>query len=121
MSTNPGVTIAPSASSVRLAAPLTSPTSTMSPSSIATSARRAGAPVPSTRVPFLMMASNIPALLFGGNCALRGLGSAHEFARKGAGRLTFALDHLTGFDCRHIALGMLHQSPRAGRKVIHHI
>jgi hypothetical protein len=55
-STNPGVTTRPSASSVRLAEPSTapvplSPTATMRSPRTATSARRAGAPVPSTTVP----------------------------------------------------------------------
>src|SRR3954451_12367717 len=51
MSTKPGVTSAPSASMVRRAAPSTAPTSVTRPSVIATSAVRAGAPVPSTTVP----------------------------------------------------------------------
>ncbi len=52
MSTHPGVTSRPSASMVwRAAAPPRSPTSVMRPSSTATSAVRAGAPVPSTTVP----------------------------------------------------------------------
>src|SRR5262245_33034014 len=51
MSTKPGVTTAPSAAiSRRPRAPI-APTSLMRPSEIATSATRAGAPVPSTTVP----------------------------------------------------------------------
>src|SRR4051812_47733921 len=51
MSTQPGVTMRPSASTVRLAVPSTSPTATMRSPSTAMSARRAGAPVPSTSRP----------------------------------------------------------------------
>src|SRR5262245_15090852 len=51
MSTKPGVTSRPSASTVRVAEPATRPTSVTTPSRIATSAVRAGAPVPSTSVP----------------------------------------------------------------------
>src|SRR5947207_12505172 len=58
MSTNPGVTKAPVASTVRSAVPATEPTSTTRPSRMATSAVRAGAPVPSTTVPPRMTTSN---------------------------------------------------------------
>src|SRR5437763_319628 len=51
MSTKPGATTAPSASSTRRAAPGTAPSAAMRPSRIATSPGRAGAPVPSTCVP----------------------------------------------------------------------
>src|SRR5688500_12399425 len=51
MSTNPGVTSAPSASIVRFAAPSPCPTATIVPPAIATSAVRAGPPVPSMTVP----------------------------------------------------------------------
>src|SRR5437763_12910003 len=51
MSTNPGVTSAPSASTSLAPAPATEPTSTTTPSRTATSAERAGAPVPSTTEP----------------------------------------------------------------------
>src|SRR6478752_5835948 len=51
MSTNPGVTSRPSASTVRSAEPSTRPTSVITPSRTPTSAVRAGAPVPSTTVP----------------------------------------------------------------------
>ena len=58
MSTNPGVTISPSASIVRVAlvpaSDPASPTSVTTPSSTATSARRGRAPVPSTSVPPVM-------------------------------------------------------------------
>src|SRR5690349_24909696 len=57
MSTNPGVTRRPSASISRSAEPSTRPTSVTMPSSIATSAVRAGAPVPSTTVPPRMITS----------------------------------------------------------------
>src|SRR3954470_10192486 len=57
MSTNPGVTSAPSASIVRAAEPSTRPTSVTTPPAIATSARRAGDPVPSTTLPPLMIRS----------------------------------------------------------------
>src|SRR5437762_10168692 len=50
-STKPGVTYAPSASISRLPFASTVPTSTTRSPSIATSARRGGAPVPSTNVP----------------------------------------------------------------------
>ena len=50
-STKPGVTSSPSASISRWPVPVTSPTSTIRPSSTATSARRGGRPVPSTTVP----------------------------------------------------------------------
>src|SRR3954453_11477844 len=43
--------MAPSASTTRDARPVTRPTSTITPSATATSAARAGAPVPSTTVP----------------------------------------------------------------------
>ena len=48
---NPGVTSMPAASIVSRAASGASPTATMTPSLIATSARRAAAPVPSTTLP----------------------------------------------------------------------
>src|SRR5436305_1270178 len=51
MSTKPGVTIAPSASTSRRPDPATRPTSTITPLSTATSATRPGAPVPSMTVP----------------------------------------------------------------------
>src|SRR4051794_25498287 len=51
MSTNPGVTSRPSASTVRTAVPPTRPTSVTTPPCTATSAVRPGAPVPSTTVP----------------------------------------------------------------------
>src|ERR1700752_5106432 len=57
MSTNPGVTRAPSASIVSRAVPLTCPTSVTNPSVIATSAVRPGSPVPSTTVPPLITRS----------------------------------------------------------------
>src|SRR5205823_6019538 len=60
-STNPGVTSAPSASTVSRAAPFTLPTSVMTPSVIATSAVRAGAPVPSTTDPPLITRSCMPS------------------------------------------------------------
>src|SRR5690348_7673811 len=51
MSTNPGVTSAPSASMVRFASPSPCPIATIFPFAIATSAVRVGPPVPSTTVP----------------------------------------------------------------------
>src|SRR3954454_1021546 len=57
MSTKPGVTSRPVASIVRSASPVTTPTSVIVPPSIATSAVRAGVPVPSTTVPPRMMMS----------------------------------------------------------------
>jgi len=51
MSTKPGVTSRPSASIVRAVESSTRPTSVITPLLIATSAVRAGAPVPSTTVP----------------------------------------------------------------------
>src|SRR4051795_355133 len=51
MSTKPGITRAPAASSSRSPRPLTRPTSTMRLPLMATSAVRSGAPVPSTTVP----------------------------------------------------------------------
>src|SRR5690349_12267649 len=51
MSTNPGVTSRPSASSSRVPRPSTLPTSVTTSPAIATSAVRAGAPEPSTTVP----------------------------------------------------------------------
>ena len=62
-STKPGVTVRPSASMTRPAPPAsTSPTAVIRSPSTATSARRAGAPVPSTTVPSLITRS----------CAMRG-------------------------------------------------
>src|ERR671925_2450824 len=49
---NPGATTRPSASMVFLAAVETRPSSVIFPAEIPTSARRAGAPVPSINVPF---------------------------------------------------------------------
>src|SRR4051794_29343639 len=57
MSTKPGMTRAPSASTTRPAEPCTAPTSAIRPSLMATSAVRGGPPVPSTTVPDLMMTS----------------------------------------------------------------
>ena len=51
MSTKPGVTSLPVASMVSRASPAAVPTLLMRPSSMATSARRAGAPVPSITLP----------------------------------------------------------------------
>src|SRR5215471_18993492 len=51
MSTNPGATTSPSASTVRAAVSSTSPIATTCPSRIPTSARRRAAPVPSTTLP----------------------------------------------------------------------
>src|SRR5262245_53161148 len=64
-STKPGVTSAPSAGTVSRARPSTAPTSVMTPSVIATSAVRAGAPVPSTTEPPLMTRSctGLPQIL----------------------------------------------------------
>src|SRR5437588_2684999 len=72
MSTNPGVTSRPSASISRRAGPSTRPTSVMRPPDTATSAVRAGPPVPSTTVPPLitrscMPAAPSPARMSGGN------------------------------------------------------
>src|SRR5262249_46783180 len=58
-STKPGVTSAPSASTVVRALPSTLPTSVTTPSLIATSAVRPGAPVPSTTLPPLITRSCI--------------------------------------------------------------
>src|SRR5437868_4431960 len=60
-STKPGVTSAPSASTRSRAAPSTEPTSVITPSVIATSAVRAGAPVPSTTDPPLITRSCMPS------------------------------------------------------------
>src|SRR5688572_16342608 len=57
MSTRPGVTSRPSASSSCAAVPSTRPTSVTMPSVTATSAVRAGAPVPSSTVPPRMIRS----------------------------------------------------------------
>src|SRR5436305_5170423 len=59
MSTNPGVTRAPSASMTRRARPSTLPTSVTTPSLMATSAVRPGDPVPSMTVPALITRSCI--------------------------------------------------------------
>src|ERR1700719_2615581 len=56
-STKPGVTSAPSASTVSRAFPSTPPTSVITPSVIAMSAERAAAPVPSTTDPPLITRS----------------------------------------------------------------
>ena len=53
----PGATTSPSASITRAAPPETGPISAIRPPAIDTSARRAGAPVPSIRVPFLIRRS----------------------------------------------------------------
>src|SRR5205823_4376911 len=63
MSTKPGATTAPSASSTRRAAPGTAPSAAMRPSRIATSPRRAGAPVPSTSVPPRISRSKCSAIV----------------------------------------------------------
>src|SRR5438309_5547129 len=59
MSTNPGVTSAPSASSTSLASSSTWPTAAMRPSFTPTSAVRRGTPVPSTSVPPRMIRSSM--------------------------------------------------------------
>ena len=59
MSTNPGVTMQPSASIVRRPSPSTRPTATTRSPSMATSATCAGAPVPSTTEPLRMTRSCI--------------------------------------------------------------
>src|SRR5579884_2203147 len=58
MSTKPGVTRAPSASTTRSADPVRRPTSTTTPSLTPTSALRLGAPVPSMTVPPLITRSS---------------------------------------------------------------
>src|SRR6476646_2222942 len=57
MSTKPGVTSSPSAATSRRPRPSTAPTSVMRPAVMATSAVRAGAPVPSITVPARMTTS----------------------------------------------------------------
>ena len=57
MSTKPGVTICPSASMSRCAAPTSGPISAITPSRIAMSTRCGALPVPSTTEPFLMTRS----------------------------------------------------------------
>src|SRR4051794_34444739 len=57
MSTNPGVTSSPSAATSWRPRPSTAPTSVMRPAVMATSAVRAGAPVPSITVPARMTTS----------------------------------------------------------------
>ena len=64
------MTSAPSASTVLRARPSTAPTSVTTPSVIATSAVRAGAPVPSTTVPPLITRSCITSP-HGGHSRLR--------------------------------------------------
>src|SRR4029077_9121387 len=63
---NPGVTIRPRASITRAASPARAgPTAAMRSPSTATSAGRAGAPLPSTTVPFRMRSDQAMALLGG--------------------------------------------------------
>src|SRR4249920_3396176 len=59
MSTKPGVTQAPPASTRSRAAPVTRPTSTMRPSRTPTSARNGAPPLPSTTVPPSISQSSI--------------------------------------------------------------
>src|SRR4030095_9095733 len=59
----PGATTRPSASITWVAPPPARPISTITPFAIATSARRAGAPVPSTTMPFLIRRSRPIAVL----------------------------------------------------------
>src|SRR5690606_17134125 len=61
-STKPGVTSSPSASTTRAASPSSRPIAAIAPSTTATSAVRAGAPVPSTTVPPRIRRSNIEAI-----------------------------------------------------------
>src|SRR5512136_2040865 len=66
MSMKPGATIRPLASITRAASPVRSgPTAAMRSPSSATSAARAGAPLPSTRVPFRIRSDQAMALLGG--------------------------------------------------------
>ena len=81
MSTKPGVTSRPSASIVRAAVASTLPTSVMTPSSIATSAVRAGAPVPSTTVP-PRMTSGVPAHAVAPFCPARFPQGREQLARE---------------------------------------
>src|SRR3954468_19461907 len=66
MSTHPGVTMRPSASSWRRPPSSTRPTAVMMPSSTATSAVIGGPPVPSTTVPPRITMSCIEEVLAGG-------------------------------------------------------
>src|SRR6478609_5263067 len=84
MSTKPGVTSAPSASSSRRPAPSTLPTSATTPSVTATSAVRGAAPVPSTSVPPRITRSWVIRPLYHCGCVTRtGRTSddAHRFVR----------------------------------------
>src|SRR5690349_11039919 len=100
----PGATTSPSASIVSCASSATSPTATIRPSRIPTSARREAAPVPSTTVPPLITQSSISSSYEpaspnhpGGGCAtpvrredelFRGaFGGVERFAAAGRGRL----------------------------------
>src|SRR5947208_6433405 len=99
----PGATTRPAASIVSRASSVTSPTATMRPARIPTSARRPGAPVPSTTVPPLITQSSInrsyePASLCrawrrvltpvrrGGGLFGGALGGVERFAAAGLGR-----------------------------------
>src|SRR4051812_36129436 len=80
MSTQPGLTSRPSASTVRAAAPRSRPTAVMRPSVMATSAVWPAAPVPSTTVPPLITTSctrspkpNVPPTLRRAVCYAQGV------------------------------------------------
>ena len=62
MSTKPGVTSSPSASTVSRPSASMRPMAAITPSSMARSARKGGAPVPSTMTPLRMTRSCIPSL-----------------------------------------------------------
>ena len=86
MSTNPGATIFPSASMVRVAWSSSSPIAAMRPSLMPTSARRPGAPVPSTTVPPRMIVSSMAPLLSSADAeCTRGPGCRRHGCARGIG------------------------------------
>src|SRR5215217_8619755 len=103
MSTNPGVTRAPAASMVRLAVPLTWPTATITPSSMATSPAKLAAPVPSTMTPLRMIRSCMGSSRNLGGEGRDSLQTMNDGDRVGA---AFDLEHGGGDDAVRGPVGL---------------
>src|SRR5439155_15406485 len=104
MSTKPGATTAPSASSTRSAVPDVAPTTAIRPLRIATSAQRAGGPVPSTTVPPRIKRSKCSAIV----------GSGPDLSAKRAGSATRA-GRRCAISPLYVARGAPLPPARAGR------
>ncbi len=100
MSTNPGVTAKPSASIFCRAGPDARPTSTIRPSTTATSAVSAGPPVPSTTVPPVINKSYISRPFDTGPLSAASLAGRYHRSTGREEEWTFYVDGMLGVDLR---------------------